>query len=195
MKNIFDHHVREIHITDDRKLRLRVASIDQAIKVLELLNHGLDQVGPKNPELELDVEKQSAGNESRNCEKTVSKITISFVEKQKATHRDVYIIKVFPNIRDNTTVIINEDDIDNVKNRLVKLIKRFNQERARRTPIPTLTTTYPDGEARVDMFKTQAAIEHHILLDRMGSEAIHQQSQPGCEPKQRDIFNPGKKEE
>lgn len=129
MKNIFEHHVREIHITEDRKLRLRVANIDQAIEALETIKQGLDQLGPKCPEFEMDLKKQLMGSESHNCEKAVSRIEISFVEKQKTHHRDVYIIKVFPDVRDHATVIINEDDVDAVKARLVKLVKRFEQER------------------------------------------------------------------
>lgn len=128
MKSIFDHHVREIHITEDRQLRLRVANINQAIEALGLTKQGLDQAGHKRPEIELYLSPQQSGMESRNCEKVISSITISFVEKQKATHRDVYIIRVFPNIRDNTTVIINEDNVEAVRVRLIKLIGRFEQE-------------------------------------------------------------------
>lgn len=212
MKNIFEHHVREVHLTEDRKLRLRVANINQAIEALELINQGLNQVGPKCPELELDLAAQPAGTESRNCEKTVSKITISFVEKQKASHRDVYIIRVFPNIRHNTTVIINEDNVDAVKARLVKLVGRFNQEIkkdqalftcgktnqmiGRIRPVHTVKLIGEPIENRDGSFTVTEAFKSHLMmLDKMGSEQISRQSEPGCEPKQRDIFNERKEDE
>lgn len=137
MKNIFSPHVREVHITQTRTLRLRVSGIHQAISVLSLIAQGLNEVGPKTPIVTLEPAIFKSGG--------VESIEICFVQKEKAHHKDVYIIKLFPERLHGTTVIINEDDFDYVGKRLKHLVRRFKQEREKGIFKPTRATAYPAG--------------------------------------------------
>ncbi|QZA70654.1 hypothetical protein AH04_179 [Erwinia phage AH04] len=120
MKDIFSPHVREVHITESRKLHLRVTGIGQAIDILSFISASLKILGPKNPEASVVLGE-------KGCEGT-EKVVIYYAQKEKPHHKNVYVVNLSPNCRSATTLIFNEDDVVKVDKRLKQLIRRFAQE-------------------------------------------------------------------
>lgn len=124
MKDIFSSHVREVHIYADRKLRLRVTGIGQAIDALSFISASLKIMGPMNPEASIKLGEEGCGG--------IELVEISYMPKEKAHHKNVYIVNLTPKLRSATTLIFNEDDVAEIDKRLQQLIRRFEQESKRR---------------------------------------------------------------
>lgn len=120
MKNIFSPHVREVHILEKRSLRLRVTGIGQAIDALSFISASLKIMGPMNPEASIKLGEEGCGG--------IELVEISYIPKEKAHHKNVYIVNLTPKLRSATTLIFNEDDVGEVDKRLKQLIRRFEQE-------------------------------------------------------------------
>lgn len=120
MKNIFSPHVREVHIVKDRTLRLRVTGIGQVIDALSFISASLKILGPMNPEASIKLGEEGCGG--------IELVEISYIPKEKAHHKNVYIVNLTPKLRSATTLIFNEDDTTEVDKRLKHLINRFSQE-------------------------------------------------------------------
>lgn len=120
MRDIFNPHVREVHITETRNLRLRVTGIGQAIDVLSFIAASLKIMGPKNPEASVILGEEG-------CE-GIEKVEITYMPKEKAHYKNVYIINLTPHYREGTTLIFNEDEVEAIGKRLRQLVTRFTQE-------------------------------------------------------------------
>lgn len=120
MKNIFSPHVREVHILGKRTLRLRVTGIGQAIDVLSFISASLKIMGPMNPEASIKLGEEGCGG--------IELVEISYIPKEKAHHKNVYVVNLTPKLRSATTLIFNEDDVAEVDKRLKQLIRRFTLE-------------------------------------------------------------------
>lgn len=123
MKNIFSPHVREVHILGKRTLRLHVTGIGQAIDVLSFISASLKIMGPMNPEASIKLGEEGCGG--------IELVEISYIPKEKAHHKNVYVVNLTPKLRSATTLIFNEDDVAEVDKRLKQLIRRFEQESKR----------------------------------------------------------------
>lgn len=128
MKNIYDFHVREIHITD-RTLRFRVSNIDQAIEALELALSGLNVITPEFPEMAYQLSNKPVKRHFRHYEYPVEMVAISMVKAQVEGHKDMYFIKLLSKNNQKEYVFFNEEELPNVKARLLKLANRFKKER------------------------------------------------------------------
>lgn len=159
MKNIFNPHVREVHILGDRSLRLRVTGIGQAIDVLYFISASLKIMGPMNPENSIKLGEEGCGG--------IELVEVHYIQKEKPHHKNVYVVNLTPKLRSATTLIFNEDNVNEVDKRLKQLVHRFEQESKRALNKsflfrPTLSTVYPEGEG-LKRILTNVAIAEHLV--------------------------------
>lgn len=212
MKNIYEFHVREVHIAD-MKLKLKVCNIDQAIEALELALIGASQVSPDFCEVSFQLSNKPTESKSRHFDRPIVMVEVMYLCKQKEEYNDMCFINMLSGPFAVEKVFFKAQDIPNVKARLQKLITRFKNEREKvlgRDDLPwntetnTLDLTPPAGEKELDIYGVRKLVGEP-MENRDGSfyvsssverqtnlvlTQIRKADKPEKEPKQKDFFKP-----